>query len=148
MSNKVVFSYADSQLALQNKTAVKASIASLCLQEGKKLTKLQYVFCSDEFLLSINRQHLNHDTYTDIITFDLGDGHSIEGEIYISVQRVKENAVTHHTSFEAEILRVLYHGALHLCGFTDKKKAEKELMRSKEDFYIQQNLHLVSRGTI
>lgn len=141
MPNKVFFSYADSTLPLRNKTAVKQSVVNLFTQEGKSLDHIQYVFCSDAFLLELNQQFLQHNTLTDIITFDLSttDG-GVAGEIYISVERVKENSTLHHTSFTEEILRVIYHGALHLCGYGDKKKAEQAVMRSKEDFYIQQYL--------
>lgn len=143
MVNKVLFSYADTKLYLPNKTGVKQSIIHLCQQEAKPLERLQYVFCTDAFLLSINQQYLQHNTYTDIITFNLSnEPNIIEGEIYISVERVKENSITHQTGFNQEMLRVLFHGALHLCGYGDKTKTEKTIMRSKEDFYIEQSQHL------
>jgi probable rRNA maturation factor len=141
MRQKVFFSYADSGLPLRNKTAVKQSVVHLFTQEGKTLDTLQYVFCTDAFLLTLNQQYLQHNTFTDIITFDLSTPDSgIAGEIYISVERVRENSAIHNTRWEEEILRVIYHGALHLCGYRDKKKAEQALMRSKEDFYLQQYL--------
>lgn len=141
MRQKVFFSYADSGLPLRNKTAVKQSVVHLFTQEGKTLDTLQYVFCTDAFLLTLNQQYLQHNTFTDIITFDLSTPDSgIAGEIYISVERVRENSAVLNTRWEEEILRVIYHGALHLCGYRDKKKAEQALMRSKEDFYLQQYL--------
>jgi len=87
--------------------------------------------------MEINRAFLNHDTYTDIITFDLSEGVGIVGEVYVSVDRVKENARLELVTFESELLRVLFHGALHLCGFNDKKKSEIIEMRQKEDYYLQ-----------
>ena len=103
--------------------------------ESKEIVSLDYVFCSDEYLHKINVEYLNHDTYTDIITFDLGepDDDSIAGEIYISVDRVKENAQIHECLFKDELLRVVAHGLLHLIGYPDKSKEESLLMRSKEE---------------
>jgi rRNA maturation RNase YbeY len=101
------------------------------------MKRIDYIFCSDEFLLNINRSFLNHDTFTDIVTFDLSDHpNEIIGEIYISIDRVKENATLHNCSFTTEILRVLFHGSLHLCGYKDKSKKDIIEMRGKEDFYI------------
>jgi rRNA maturation RNase YbeY len=134
----VRFSYADRKLSLAGKNQVKHFIASIFQLEKKHLGELNYVFCSDEYLLDINRRFLNHDYYTDIITFDLGDEPGIiSGEIYISVDRVLDNARDLSSSFKAEILRVLIHGALHLCGYCDKTKSEIALMRNKEDEYLR-----------
>ena len=105
--------------------------------EGKSLKNLQYVFCSDAYLLHINQQYLQHDDFTDIITFDLSAGEDIEGEIYISSERVRENAGLHGNSFQHEMQRVIFHGALHLCGYKDKKKSEIQTMRDKEDAYLR-----------
>jgi probable rRNA maturation factor len=115
---------------------LKAFLASIFEREHTKLATLTYIFCSDEYLLDINRAHLNHDYFTDIITFDLSEGHGIVGEIYISVERVRENALTFNSSFQDELRRVIFHGALHLCGYGDKTSAEKLLMRSVEDKYL------------
>jgi len=100
--------------------------------------RLQYVFCSDEYLHGINVSFLEHDDYTDIITFDLSiDSNSlIEGEIYVSVDRVVANAEEFVVSFEEEILRVIFHGALHLCGFGDKSEVDRIQMRAKENEYL------------
>jgi probable rRNA maturation factor len=135
----VNFHYADiSSIPAKNKKEIKRFIVSLFQAEGKRLSTLDYVFCSDEYLLDINREHLQHDYYTDIITFELSDTPSIiSGEIYISVPRVKENAVTHNSSFGLELLRVIFHGALHLCGYRDKKKSEITIMRQKEEEYLR-----------
>lgn len=145
----VLFSYADTQLMYNKKTALKNFVKHLFSLENKSLNHIQYVFCTDEYLLSVNQQFLQHNYYTDIITFDLSDTPTfINAEVYVSVDRIKENAQTHLVSFESELARVVFHGALHLCGYSDKTKMQQQLMRSKEDFYI--NLYLqeitVSRG--
>ena len=95
--------------------------------------RLNYIFCADEYLLGINKRYLSHDTLTDIITFDLSEKGVLTGEIYISVERVKENAAKFNTTYMNELRRVIFHGALHLCGFTDKKEAERKAMRLEED---------------
>ena len=98
---------------------------------------VQYVFCSDEYLLAINKQFLKHDYYTDIITFDLGAEDRIDAEIYISLDRVKENAASFNDQYKRELLRVIFHGALHLSGYADKTKSEITLMREKENEYLK-----------
>jgi len=116
--------------------SIKAWLTAAAEAEGFKLNQLNYVFCSDEYLLGINRQYLNHDFYTDIITFDNGAfDKKIEGDIFVSIDRIRENAVIFHKSFEEELMRVLVHGLLHLVGYADKEEEEKEKMRKKEDFY-------------
>lgn len=101
------------------------------------MNSLTYIFCSDGFLLQMNRDFLQHDFYTDILTFGLSEkGEPIEAEVYISLDRVKDNAQTLKTGYKQEILRVIFHGALHLCGYKDKKKSETLLMRAKEDQYL------------
>jgi len=93
---------------------------------------LSYIFCSDKYLLSINQKYLNHNTFTDIVTFDLAESAEIDGEIYISVGRVKENAVKYEVDFEEELRRVIIHGLLHLIGYKDKTASQKVQMRKKE----------------
>jgi len=133
-----MFRYADRQLTLSQKTAIRAFIETLFRKEKKALEGITYVFCSDEYLLDINRRFLQHDYYTDIITFGLSaPGEPVEAEIYISTERVKENAGQLNLGFKEEMLRVIFHGALHLCGYRDKKKAEIALMREKEDHYLR-----------
>ena len=105
--------------------------------EGKIIESLIYVFCSDKYLLKINQTFLNHNYYTDILTFDLSKTSKIiEGEIYISVDRVKENSKELKININLEFLRVIFHGVLHLCGYTDKTKLQKQKMRKKEDEYL------------
>lgn len=103
---------------------------------GFKEGDLMYVFCSDEELIKINIEYLNHDTYTDIISFDYTMGKLISGEIYISVERVRENAVSYNVSFEEELHRVMIHGILHFCGFKDESEAEQNVMRKEEDLAL------------
>lgn len=105
--------------------------------EGFTLGSLDYVFCDDEFLLGINQEFLNHDTLTDIITFDNNIGKTVHGEIYISTDRVKENSLEYGVSMENELARVVVHGALHLCGYKDKTEQDETRMRAREDYWIE-----------
>ena len=104
-------------------------------EEGFQLGRIDYIFCSDDFLLGINRTHLDHDEYTDIITFPLEEN-PIVGEIYISVDRVRENATLFHAAFEHELHRVMVHGVLHLCGYDDHEEEDIREIRTKEDGYL------------
>lgn len=105
--------------------------------EEKRVGDISFIFCSDEYLLDVNRKYLNHDYYTDIITFDNVEGNVINGDIFISVDRVKENSIDFETSFDNEIHRILIHGVLHLLGYKDKAKSDKLLMTEKEDLYLK-----------
>lgn len=123
--------------SFNEKKRLKAAVSNLMDEEGKPFESLDYIFCSDEYLLKINQTYLNHDDLTDIITFDLSDvPGNIKGEIYISVERVKDNALLFNTSFRDELARVVFHGALHLCGYKDKTTKEQGEIRRKEDFYL------------
>lgn len=133
---KVYFFYQNVQISLSNRSGLKKFIESVFRKERKSLASINYIFVSDNALLEINKQFLNHDFYTDIITFDLSEAEDIIAEIYISIDRVRDNAKALRTSFKSEIHRVIFHGALHLCGFGDKTKGEKAEMREKEDFYL------------
>lgn len=122
---------------LKDRNKLKAFINSIFKKEGKSLNSLDYIFCSDDYLLKINQDFLKHDYFTDIITFDLSNpGEAVTGEVYISIDRVKDNAAKNHTSFTNELHRVVFHGVLHLCGFKDKKPADKSLMTRREDYYL------------
>jgi probable rRNA maturation factor len=123
--------------ALKERTRLKAFIHKQFQKEGFKLGSLTYVFCSDEYLLNLNQQHLQHDYYTDILTFDLSSIKKVvDGEVYISIDRVRDNAENHDKAFSNELHRVIFHGALHLCGYKDKTKAQEKEMREKEDQYL------------
>ena len=104
--------------------------------EGKHIGALNYIFCDDEYLIKINIEFLNHNTYTDIITFDYCVGDELISDIYISTERVAENAKEFNETFEGELNRVLIHGLLHLCGYKDKTEEDATLMRSKENYYL------------
>ena len=119
-------------------------ISSVILSENKSEGEINYIFCDDDYLVEINQQHLNHDTLTDIISFDYSLGNEIHGDIYISIERVRENAEEFKVSFEEELKRVMIHGVLHYCGYKDKSESDELLMRSKEDekiklFHVKQN---------
>lgn len=111
-------------------------ISKVILTEGYNEGEINYIFCDDLYLLEINQKYLNHDTLTDIISFDYSVGKELHGDVYISVERVKENAKDFEVDFKEEIRRVMVHGVLHYCGYKDKSDSDKMLMRSKEDFYI------------
>jgi rRNA maturation RNase YbeY len=121
------------RIELGNKTQLKKWISAIIKNENKKEGKINYLFCTDKELHKINREFLNHDTYTDIITFDYSESNKVSGEIYISSERVKENSQKLKTEFESELRRVIIHGVLHLCGYKDKNPAQKKEMRDKED---------------
>jgi rRNA maturation RNase YbeY len=143
MSDTIFFNKADKNITLGNRVGLKTFLVKQMKKEGIAIECLQYVFCSDKYLLDINKQFLNHDYYTDIISFDLSEvkGQLI-GDIYISVDRVKENAKTMKTTQGDELLRVIFHGALHFCGYKDKKPADAKLMRSMEDKWLKAYLRL------
>lgn len=112
---------------------VEASIAS----EDKFVGDISFIFCDDEYLHKLNLEYLSHDTYTDIISFDNTVGNVLQGDIFISTERVEENALNFNTAFEQELKRVIIHGVLHFCGYKDKSERDKELMRRKEEEKIE-----------
>lgn len=115
-------------------------LEDLILTEEKKLGEINYIFCDDEYLLKVNQDYLHHDYYTDIITFDYVKGKTISGEIFVSLQRISDNASTLSKNYEEELRRVLAHGILHLCGYKDKTEEEEKEMRRKEDVYLARYL--------
>ncbi|MFC5875050.1 rRNA maturation RNase YbeY [Chryseobacterium arachidis] len=117
-------------------TEYKKWLEDIILSEEKKLGEINYIFCDDEYLLKVNQDYLQHDYYTDIITFDYVKGKTISGEIFVSLQRISDNASTLSREYEEELRRVLAHGILHLSGYKDKTEEEEKLMRSKEDHYL------------
>ena len=135
---KVHFYFLDRKPVLKERTRLKLFIENIFLLEKKKLNNLSYIFCSDKYLLDINKEFLKHDYYTDVITFDLSSpNNEIEGEIYLSVDRIKENAKAEGVSFKEEICRVIFHGVLHLCGYKDKKRVDIIEMRDLEEKYLK-----------
>ena len=145
--NKVSFHELKKAPWLKNRRLLKEFIPAIFRSEKKQLGELLVIFCSDEYLLGINQRHLNHSDYTDVITFDLTNNTALRGEIYISIERVKENSFLFGTIPSQEVQRVLFHGALHLCGFKDKTTLEKEVMRAKENHYLKKYSQYVSRET-
>ena len=118
------------------KGVLRSWISSTIREENKRPGDLNFIFCSDEYLLRINQQYLEHDYYTDIITFDYVSGVVVSGDIFISVDRVKENALVYKVSFQDELNRIMIHGVLHLIGYQDKETGHKALMTEKEDYYL------------
>ncbi len=124
---------------LQEKLHLKSFLASILTQEKIHFKSISYIFCTDEFLLKLNKQYLNHDTLTDILTFELSNTRSpLIAEIYISIERIMENALNLKEPFLNELYRVMIHGILHLCDYSDHSIDEKRMMRKKEDFYLNQ----------
>jgi probable rRNA maturation factor len=136
------FNY-ETDFNLDNEEAIALWLSNVITSENKKEGEINYIFCDDEYLHKINLEYLNHDTLTDIISFDYTMGNELHGDIFVSVERVKDNAVDFNVSFEDELKRVLVHGVLHYCGYKDKGEADELLMRSKEDeklalFHVEQ----------
>lgn len=131
------FHYEEIAFKVSKATQVKSWLKSVAVGEGQSIKEINYIFCSDPYLLQINRDHLDHDYLTDIITFDNSEiSGKIESDIFISIDRVKENAAQYEASFETELKRVMVHGLLHLLGYKDKSAKEKQQMRAKEDHYL------------
>jgi len=125
--------------SLQNRSNLKIFLKYIAKKENTRIKDLNIIFCSDEFLLDINRSYLNHDYNTDIITFEISkDKNGITAELYISVDSVFKNSIDYQSTKKNELHRVIFHGVLHLCGYKDKSKVDTTLMRSKEDKYLKQ----------
>jgi rRNA maturation RNase YbeY len=136
-SKEIHFFSEDIKFVLPNKIKVRKWISEVLRQEKKELISLNYVFCSDAFLLDLNIKYLHHNSYTDIITFNNAENSShIISDVFISVERVRDNSKNFNTPFLEEIHRVMIHGLLHLFGYNDKKRSEIETMRKKEDYYL------------
>lgn len=138
----ISFNY-ECDFSLENEDVYSAWVLNVIQSESKKIGEISYIFCDDEYLLEINKQYLNHDYYTDIISFDYTESDVISGDIFVSIDRVKENALDFGVSFDNELKRVIIHGVLHFCGFKDKSKEEEETMRFKEEekinmFHVKQ----------
>ncbi len=128
----ISFNY-ETDFELTNETQLSDWIVAVIESENKTLGEISYIFCDDEYLLKLNQEHLNHDTLTDIISFDYSMGDEISGDIFISIERVADNANDFQTTFSNELHRVIIHGVLHYCGYKDKTKQDEQAMRNKED---------------
>ncbi len=132
----VSFASEQTKFAPDNQHLLISWIQTAIEAEGFSLTALTFIFCSDDYLLDINRKFLSHDYYTDVITFDYSEGNSLSGDVFISIDRVRENALDAQVSESDEVHRVMIHGVLHLLGYADKSAREKSQMTLKEDFYL------------
>ena len=126
------FNY-ENEFILENEAAVASWLSAVIISENKKEGEINYIFCDDEYLHKINVEYLDHDTLTDIISFDYTMGNELSGDIFVSIERVIDNASDFEVSFEEELKRVLVHGVLHYCGYKDKGDEEERIMRRKED---------------
>lgn len=127
----------ETEFELSNEDVFSTWISTIIESENKKEGEINYIFCDDNYLLEINKQYLDHDTLTDIISFDYSVGNELHGDIFISIERVRENADEFNVSFDEELKRVMAHGVLHYCGYKDKTESDEQLMRSKEDEKIK-----------
>ena len=135
--------YSENSFVLEKEESFSNWLIRVVSSEGMELEEINYIFCDDEYLLEINQKYLNHDTYTDIISFDNSVGKILQGDIYVSTERVSENAAEYNVSFINELKRVMVHGVLHLCGYKDKSENEEREMRFKEEekikmFHVEQ----------
>ena len=135
--SKVYFFFQEVKISLANRGHLKKYIEAIFKKEAQKLDTVNFIFCSDNVLLEINQKYLKHDFYTDIITFNLSNTKAIRAEIYISIDRVRENSLELGVPIKSELLRVIFHGVLHLCGYNDKTKVEKKEIREKEDYFLK-----------
>lgn len=138
--SKVQFHFLVKSFSLRDRTKLKAFIETIFKKEGYPLESLTYIFCSDKYLRSINKTFLSHNYDTDIITFNLSESNKIVGEVYISIDRVRDNAVFYGKTLREELHRVVFHGVFHLCGYLDKTPSEQKKMRAKEDLALQHYL--------
>ncbi|MEO0045175.1 MAG: Endoribonuclease YbeY [Bacteroidota bacterium] len=139
----ISFNY-ESDFILDNESVYIDWLSKVIISELKNEGEINYIFCDDDYLLELNQQYLEHDTLTDIISFDYSIGNELHGDIFISIERVLENASDFNVSFEDELKRVMVHGILHYCGYKDKSKQDEKLMRDKEEekmkmFHVKQN---------
>lgn len=138
------FEFIDVEIPGFNSEFFVWTIKDLVVSEKFVLGEISVIFCNDDYLLNINKTYLNHDYYTDIITFDYSDESHLSGDLFISLDRVKDNALKYNVAFLNELSRVVYHGTLHLCGFKDKSEEDVLVMREKENYYLKK---FVSRET-
>ena len=136
--SKVELFYEDTQTLKLPKSLLKKYISLLINSEFKKVGEISIILCSDKYLLEINIEYLKHNYYTDIITFNYVEGNLISGDLFISIDRVKENSIVFKTDLIKELYRVIFHGILHLIGYNDKTEEEKRIMKTKEDLYLDE----------
>jgi len=139
----ISFNY-ETDFSLDNETDFSNWLSEVISSELKTEGEINYIFCDDDYLLEINQQYLDHDTLTDIISFDYSVGNELHGDIFISIERVKDNAIDFNVSFDEELKRVMAHGVLHYCGYKDKSESDERLMREKEEekmkmFHVKHN---------
>jgi len=143
LSEQIINFYSENDFEFQEEKSFDTWIRKVISSEEKQLGEINYIFCNDHYLYKINLKFLDHDTYTDIISFDNSEGDELNGDIFISTDRVTENAKEYNVDFSEELKRVIIHGILHLCGYGDKTESEAALMRQKEDekialFHVEQ----------
>ncbi len=143
MNDEIINFYSENDFELENIPAHENWVKKVVASEGKKTGEISFIFCGDEYLLEMNQKYLNHDTYTDIISFDSSVGNILNGDIFISTERVADNSESYNVDFSEELKRVIIHGVLHLCGYKDKSAEEEQLMRTKEEekmkmFHVEQ----------
>lgn len=136
--NKIEFFFEEIMPFLIKEKVIKSHIKSLIINELMSVGSISVIFCTDNYLLKINEQYLNHNYYTDIITFDYVENSSISGDLFISVDRLRENAKKYNVEFIVELYRVVFHGILHLVGYNDKTSEEKIIMKKKENYYLDE----------
>ena len=136
MSSKINFFTEEIKFILRDKIPLRKWLIDVAVNEGCKIEEVNIIFCSDAYLSEHNQRYLKHSTLTDIITFDYSEGKNLSGDIFISIERVCENAIKYKVSENQELKRVIIHGILHLCGYKDKTAADKKQMRKKEDEYM------------
>ena len=135
-----IYYHSECDFQLKDDESITKWLKDAISTEDKELGEINYIFCDDQYLLKKNKEYLQHDTFTDIITFDYTKENRLSSDIFISIERVKENAITFAVPFEAELRRVIIHGVLHLMGYKDKSEEDAETMRSKENFYLSKKV--------
>jgi len=143
LEQQIINFYSENDFTLEDQEVYSNWIRNVIISENRKVGEISYIFCDDDYLFDLNKEYLKHDTLTDIISFDYCVGKIVQGDIFISIDRVKENSVLFNVSFPDELRRVIIHGILHLCGYKDKTVEESELMRIKEEekmklFHVEQ----------
>jgi len=131
------FHNADHPFRCPERKNIRSWLSDFAVHHKRNIHEVAVIFCSDEYLLEINRAHLDHDYYTDIITFDYAENDSLHADLFLSIDRIKENATLHKQLFFNELLRVIIHGHLHLVGYKDKTENEASIMREREDYWVQ-----------